>query len=206
MKTKLICICLIGTWIVPTVFGGSIWAKRDLNTTTVYGDDTARKIGDVLTVIIAEASKVDNKVSRDLKKSTNRAADFNGDLGITTPNHNLIPRMPGVDITATSNNQLNGQADYKDERTLDDRVTLVVEDIQANGNLVVIGTRQRDIAGDKQTITVSGIVRPSDISFDNTIRSEQVANFQIVTKNEGVSNTYNKVGWLGQIFDFLWPF
>ncbi|OHB56504.1 MAG: hypothetical protein A2Y07_09285 [Planctomycetes bacterium GWF2_50_10] len=206
MKAKLICICLIGTWIAPTVFGGSIWAKRDLNTATVYGDDTARKIGDVLTVIINEASKVDNKVSRDLKKSTNRAVDFDGELGITTPNHNLIPRMPGVDISATSNNQLNGQADYKDERTLDDRVTLVVEDIQANGNLVVIGTRQRDIAGDKQTITVSGIVRPSDISFDNTIRSEQVANFQIVTKNEGVSNTYNKVGWLGQIFDFLWPF
>ncbi|MCK5473495.1 MAG: flagellar basal body L-ring protein FlgH, partial [Planctomycetes bacterium] len=66
--------------------------------------------------------------------------------------------------------------------------------------------RQRDIAGDVQTIQVSGIVRRSDITFNNTVSSEQVANFHLVISNEGVSETYNKVGWLGQIFDTVWPF
>ena len=41
----------------------SIWAKRDKNAKAVYSDDTARQIGDVLTIIISEASKVDNKVN-----------------------------------------------------------------------------------------------------------------------------------------------
>ncbi len=78
-------------------------------------------------------------------------------------------------------------------------------DVLPNGNLVVAGTRDRRIAGDTQTIEVSGIVRPSDIAFDNTIRSEQVANFRILTKNGGVSAPYTQPGWLGRIFDVLWP-
>ncbi|MCK5171988.1 MAG: flagellar basal body L-ring protein FlgH, partial [Planctomycetes bacterium] len=60
--------------------------------------------------------------------------------------------------------------------------------------------------GDKQTIEVSGIVRPSDIEFDNTIKSEQVANFTLITINDGPSDDYNRPGWLGRIFDYLWPF
>ncbi|MHC4148710.1 MAG: flagellar basal body L-ring protein FlgH, partial [Planctomycetota bacterium] len=64
----------------------------------------------------------------------------------------------------------------------------------------------RNIAGDVQAIEVSGIVRPSDIGFDNTVRSEQVADFRIVTKNSGVADPYTRPGWLGTIFDTLWPF
>jgi flagellar L-ring protein precursor FlgH len=183
----------------------SIWAKRDKNAKSVYSDDTARQIGDVLTIIISEESKIDNKVNRDLKKDTQTSSNFNGDLGIVTPNHNILPRIPGFTMAANSNNQLSGQADYKDERTMADRMTVVVEDVQPNGNLVIIGVRQRDIAHDKQTITVSGIVRPSDISFDNTVRSEQIANFTMINKTEGLSDTYNKPGWLQSIFNFLWP-
>jgi flagellar L-ring protein precursor FlgH len=183
----------------------SIWAKRDKNAKLVYSDDTARQIGDVLTVIISEESKIDNKVNRDLKKDTQTESNFNGELGITTPNHNILPRIPGFTMSANSNNQLSGQADYKDERTMEDRMTVVVEDVQPNGNLVIIGMRHRDISHDKQMITVSGIVRPSDISFDNTIRSEQIANFNMVNKTEGLSDTYNKPGWLQNIMNFLWP-
>jgi len=75
-----------------------------------------------------------------------------------------------------------------------------------NNNLVVMGTRSREISGDKQVIEVSGIVRPTDIAYDNTIKSEQIANFAIITKNTGISADFNKPGWLGRIFDVFWPF
>ena len=99
-------------------------------------------------------------------------------------------------MDAATNNELSGKADYKDQRSFVDRVSVVVVDILPNGNLVVTGTRDRNIAGDIQTIEISGIVRPSDIAFDNTVKSEQVANFRIVTKNGGVSaRTPGRVGW-----------
>jgi len=184
----------------------SIWARRGANMRQLYADDVARQIGDILTVEISEASKVDNKATRDMKKETSRSTAFDGELGITTPNHNILPRIPGFTMSAESSNELKGKADYKDERSFVDCVTVVVEDILPNGNLVVIGSRSRNIAGDRQIIEVSGIVRPSDIAFDNTVKSEQVANFCIVTKLGGVSEPYNRPGWLGKVFDIIWPF
>lgn len=78
-------------------------------------------------------------------------------------------------------------------------------DVLPNGNLMVVGSRDRQIGGDIQTIEVSGVVRPNDIAFDNTIKSQQVANFHITTKNGGVSGSYTQTGWLARIMDFLWP-
>ncbi len=109
-------------------------------------------------------------------------------------------------MTASSENELKSKADYKDERKFEDRITVVVMDILPNRNLVVMGSLTRNIAGDIQTIEVSGIVRPSDVSFDNTVKSEQVADFHLLTKNGGISAPYTKPGWFGKILDLIWPF
>ena len=209
MNNRVILFFAAAVFVVclsDCVYSGSIWAKRDKNMRDLYADDVARQIGDILNIRISEASKVDNKAKRDLKKEADRSTTFNGELGITTPNHNLLPRMPGFTMSAESSNELKSKADYKDERKFTDSISVVVVDIMPNRNLVVIGTRNRNIAGDVQTIEVSGIVRPSDIGFDNTVRSEQVADFRIVTKNSGVADPYTRPGWLGTIFDTLWPF
>lgn len=192
--TVLLCLA-------PSVPAGSIWAKRDNNMKTLYADDVARNIGDILTIMVTEDSKVDNKAKRDLQKETARSSEFDGRLNID----DLVPTMPGFTMDATSANELTAKADYQDERTFEDRVTVVVVDILPNGNLVVIGTRDRDIAGDVQKIEVSGIVRPSDIAFNNTVQSAQVANFQIVTKNSGIASPYTRPGWLSRAFDVIWP-
>ncbi|MHC4158120.1 MAG: flagellar basal body L-ring protein FlgH [Planctomycetota bacterium] len=181
---------------------GSIWAKREKNMKDLYADDVARQIGDILTIKITEDSKVDNKAKRDLKKEVDKSTTFNGELNID----HILPSIPGFTMEAESTNELKSKADFKDERSFTDQVTVVVVDVLPNGNLVVMGTRSRDIAGDVQIIEVSGIVRPSDIAFDNTVKSEQVADFRIVSKNSGVAEPYTRTGWLGGIFDIIWPF
>jgi len=185
------------------VEGGSIWAKRGKNMRDLYADDVARYIGDILTINIIEASKVDNKSKRDLKKETSRSTVFNGELGEIFET-GLID-LGEFGMSASSKNELKGKADYKDERKFTDSITVVVVDVLPNGNLVVMGSRSRNIAGDIQTIDVSGIVRPSDIAFDNTIKSEQIADFRIISRNKGVAEPYNRQSWLGRIFDVIWP-
>ncbi|MDH7598957.1 MAG: flagellar basal body L-ring protein FlgH [Sedimentisphaerales bacterium] len=197
---------LVITSLTGQVYAGSLWAKRNKDARSPYTDDVARHIGDVLTIRISEGSKIDNKAKRDLQKQTSLSSDFDGKLGISTAHHKIIPDMPGFTMDAQASNDLQSKADYKDERKYVDSITVVVVDILPNRNLVVHGTRDRDIAGDIQTIEVSGIVRPSDISFDNTVRSEQVANFRLTMRNKGTSAAYQQPGWLGQIFNALWPF
>jgi flagellar L-ring protein precursor FlgH len=206
-KTFLTLILMIFmTYSAACSQAGSIWAKRDKNMKEIYADDVARHIGDVLTILIRENGKVENETTRELSKSTTRSNTFNGQLGIKTDNHNILPRVPAFNMTAESDKTLSGNSAFDDERNITDEITVVVEDVLPNGNLVVIGIRQREIAGDKQTIQVSGIVRPSDITFENTVNSEQVANFHMVLINKGVSETYNRIGWLGRILDAIWPF
>ncbi len=197
-KTMLMAMATIGLlWPSNALQAGSIWAKRGATLPAPYTDDVARRIGDVLTIRVTEGSKVDNKAKRDLQKQTKLSSDFNGELGFA--------KVPEFTMDAQSDNALKSKADFKDERSFTDQITVVVVDVLPNGNLVVTGTRDRDIAGDIQTIEVSGIVRPSDIAYDNTIKSQQVANFRIVTKNSGVSAPYMKPGWLGRIVNVVWP-
>jgi flagellar L-ring protein precursor FlgH len=205
MNNKILLVLALTASILlsaASTQAGSIWAKRDKNMRAIYADDVARRIGDVLTIKITEDSKVDNKAKRDLQKKTDRSSSFDGKLNID----HVLPSIPGFTMDATTSNELKSKADYKDERSFIDSITVVVMDVLPNGNLIVMGTRRRNIAGDIQTIEVSGIVRPSDIEFDNTVKSEQVADFNIITKNGGVSAPYTRPGWLGRIFDILWPF
>lgn len=204
MRSRLIVVLTISCVLLPgdCSRAGSIWAKRSTDLRPLYADDVARRIGDVLTVTITEDSKVDNKAKRDLSKTTDRSTSFNGELGID----HILPSVPGFTMEAESSNTMSSKADFKDERTFEDNVTVVVIDILPNGNLVVLGTRDRSIAGDIQKIEVSGVVRPSDISYDNKVKSQQIANFRLVTKNGGVSEPYTRPGWLGRVFDIIWPF
>ena len=196
MISILLALMLVNTGITEA---SSIWAKRSKSAKTLYADDVARHIGDVLTINISESSIIDNKAKRDLSKETDRSTTFNGELG-------NFADIGEYGMTASSDNGMSSKADYKDERSFIDSVTVVVVDILPNGNLIITGNRERDIAGDIQIIEISGIVRPNDIAYDNTVKSEQVADFKLTTSNKGISSSYNKPGWLGAFLDLIWPF
>ncbi len=206
MKKKvniLLVTAILFSSVLP-VQAGSIWAKRNMKMKDMYADNVARNIGDILTIKVVEDSQIDNKATRTLEKKTSRNQQFSGDVGID----HLLPNLPSVKFgTGTeSKNNLDGKADYKDERSFVDYITVVVIDIMPNGNLVVSGTRKRKIAGDDQTIEISGIVRTEDISLDNIVESKRVANFQILTRHGGVSAPYTRPNWFGKILDAIWLF
>ena len=67
-KIKMIVLMVFVT--ASLVQAGSIWANRKENMKNIYADDTARQVGDIITIIIAEDHKTGNKVKRDLLVST----------------------------------------------------------------------------------------------------------------------------------------
>ncbi len=203
MQTRLLITIIILAAVLAPAQAGSIYAKRDQTAVKpIYADDKANQIGDVLTIVILEDSKIDNQVDRDLSKNTERSLSIrNEDIFI-----DKFQPIPNVGISTSGEKSHESEADYTDERTFEDQITVVVEDIHPNGNLVVIGTRTRDVSGDKQTIQISGIVRPRDIAFDNTVPSSKVANLTLVNLTDGPSKDFNNPGWLASLIDKIWPF
>jgi len=209
-KTRVILWMSVAT-LAPlcTVQAGSIWARGHRRTQAIFADDTAKGVGDVLTIVIEERSKIENETGRKMEKSDSRSAAATGNLDFLRALDTLTGKLFGlhkIDFSTEAGTKFDGSADYDSDRSLTDRITVTVEDILPNGNLVVLGARNREVAGDEQVIQVSGVVRPSDIGQDNTVSSMQVAEFRIVYKTRGQENRFTNPGWAAKILNFLNPF
>jgi flagellar L-ring protein precursor FlgH len=193
------------------VSAGSIWARAHRGTRNPYQDDKARAVGDVLTIIINEKSSIETESSRTMDKSDKRGTTVTGgakfDLlrGIDAVTGELF-NLPELDVDIDSSSEFDGSSEVTTDRSFVDQMTVLVEDVLPNGNLIVLGKRTREVDGEKEVIQISGVVRPSDVSYSNDVASSRVANFHIVYKHTGRENRYTRPGWLGQILSFVNPF
>jgi flagellar L-ring protein precursor FlgH len=199
---------LLALAVVPAM-GGSIYARGRARTQSLFTDDVARNVGDVLTITIEEESKIQNESSRKMDKSDTRSTQVQQPFDLVRGLNQVTGKLfdlDKLDFKAQSRSEFEGSADYGSDRSMEDRITVTVHDVLPNGNLVVVGERGRKAAGDMQIIEVSGIVRPSDVGLDNSVSSKQVAEFQIVYRSQGQENQFTKPGWLGRILNYLNPF
>ena len=188
---------------------GSNFRKIKGDPKPLTADHTARRVGDILMIVVNERSIVENESDRDLSKTTARTAKMGGTLDLANILFSVgkhIFDFPKLDFSSSSNSTHEGTADFEQDRSLIDEISVAVQDVQPNGNLVVIGTRTRTVNGDTQTIQVSGIVRPIDLTADNKVPSTRVAQFRIMTKMKGPENNFRNPGWLSQFSNFFNPF
>ena len=212
MKKSILIVLAIFCAIAATAKADSIWKKNSQSSRggNLIADDKAANIGDVLTISIVEKSKIDNK----RKKTDNRGSSTSGKAGgkigfggiMGVKSLDKLFEFPSYDYTGGSSSTFSGQSDTLNDKKFTDMITVMVEDVMPNGNLLILGKRVREINGNKQIVQVSGIVRPSDISAQNVISSSRVANFHLVYLEEGRDNNYMKPGWLMRIWNIINPF
>jgi flagellar L-ring protein precursor FlgH len=177
----------------------SLW-NSDRPSPSLFTDTTARAVGDVLTIVISESQTVKNKEDTGLSKKTSlEAALTNFDISPNT--FNTLPKIAG-----TSDRQFTGEAKYDKEGSFETRLSVLVIDVQPNGNLVVEGRRRIVIDRETKCIRVTGIVRPYDVTTLNTINSWQVANASIAYEGNGPLTRTTNRGFLGELLDYIWPF
>jgi len=75
----------------------------------------------------------------------------------------------------------------------------------ANGNLEIIGQKKLRLNNGDEYVRVRGIVRPKDISSDNVIKSERIADADIQYIGAGDIARSGKKGWYSQILDSVSP-
>lgn len=209
LKLKSLVILLLVGLMAHTASADSLWARGNQRTRAITTDDKAREIGDVITVVINERSTIANETSREMEKSDTRSGNMSGSLKLGDIGGSLRDEtfdFPEAEFESSSSNAFEGDAEYDSDRRVTDQITVVVQDVLPNGNMVVLGQRRREVAGDTQTVQISGIVRPSDVDFDNKVSSDRVADFRVVYKGAGQENNYTKPGWLGRAMNFLNPF
>lgn len=182
---------------------GSIY-DPDRGPQGMIADKTARRAGDLLTVLIVESQDVENQEQSALKKET--TFDYALESFNIAPNaFNVLP-----DIEAESTDEFNGTANYQKRGSFEARITAIVMDVLPNGNMVISGRREIRVDQELKVIEFSGIVRRYDVMPDNTIQSELVAEARVSYVGHGpLTNTTNRRGLGGFLHDawtWLWPF
>jgi flagellar L-ring protein FlgH len=182
---------------------GSIWRGQ---LTTLFGDQRARYVGDIVTVKIVEVSQASEKATTDTTRKSETLAGISNFFGLET-NPNGPWKNPSTLISAgMPKNDFAGSGETTRTGSLSATITARVMDVLPNGNLAIEGKREIYVNNEKKEILLQGIVRPRDISYNNSILSTQVADAKVIYTGIGVVGEKQRPGWFARILDFAWPF
>jgi len=169
----------------------------------LFSDMTARYIGDVITIELVE------NTNASATSNTNSSKDNSVELAGPTLAGNKVTK-DGVEIL---NNEFSGEREFNGQGTsamnssFNGKISVTVADIQRNGNLIVRGEKMVMLNQSDEYIRFIGIVRPQDISSDNTIKSTRIANVHVAYGGQGTLAAANKMGPLGRFFQSqAWPY
>ncbi|MBI5474539.1 MAG: flagellar basal body L-ring protein FlgH [Ignavibacteriae bacterium] len=162
---------------------------------SLFADQKANRVGDAITVLILESSSAVNGA----KTSTSRASDLSLGAKVSTG------AGSGTDISGGvgTGNQFKGEGSTSNTGSVRGKLSAHVDSVLANGNLVINGSRSITVNGEEQIITVSGIVRPSDIMADNSVYSFNISDAKIVVQGDGNITKVQEPGWLTKVFHWL---
>jgi flagellar L-ring protein precursor FlgH len=187
------------------VADGSIFSR--VGQGSLLGLDRARQPGDLLTVLIEEQVSASTSASSNASRNSATTA-LNGNAltelnrffdkaGVPWP-VDINPAESAIESTG------EGRADQQGRIT--GSVTAVVTEVLPNGLLVVRGYKRMEMARGTQIVRLNGLVRPSDIQPDNTVRSRRLADADISFASKGELADASRSGWMNRALLRLWPF
>ena len=166
----------------------------------LFEDVKARRVGDLITVVLQE--------SINASKSATTEADKDSNIDIPNPTlfgkDNRLNELVN-DVEATR--EFEGEGETTQENSIEGNITVTVHEVYPNGYLLVKGEKLLELNEGSEVVRISGIVRPADVTSDNTILSNQIANAQITYKGKGIVSDSSKAGWLTRFFySAIWPY
>lgn len=164
---------------------------------SLYRDNRAMKAGDLLTITVQMDDKavLGNNTDRSLDSKVTNA--FNFGLG----GGNIAGGFKSADKS-----EANGQGSIDRSEKIKFSVAAIVTQVLPNGYLLVSGAQEVRVNYEIRQVYVAGIVRPRDISKENTIPYEKVAEARISYGGRGRLMEVQQPAWGQQVYDIIKPF
>ncbi|WP_238593972.1 flagellar basal body L-ring protein FlgH [Lebetimonas natsushimae] len=186
---------------------GSLFTNGD----NLFSDTKAMKVNDIVTVLITETVKQSSQASKKLSESNSDSgglfdAGISGDVNVNGHSTHIGKTgislsLPGMNSSRTFNGSGTQQRNELFQTTISARIIKVLK----NGNYYIYGTREVYLDGQKQVIALCGVIRPQDISADNTIDSKYIADAKIKYFTEGDIKRNIEKNWFAKIWEAIAP-
>jgi len=169
----------------------------------LFENPIAHHVGDIVTIVLNEKTAAQKSSSTNTNKATSVALPGMTLLGKALTIH-------GVPITTNSiadTTKFAGEGDSAQSNSLQGYITVTVQKVLPNGNMYVKGEKWIGINQGQEYVRMTGVIRPIDLSPENSVASSQVANAKISYGGKGTLSDANSQGWLSRFFNSPWsPF
>lgn len=184
--------------IIILLFVAALLNAQDMRQNSLYSlfsDNKANRKGDAVTIIVLESSQASNNAETSTGRNSTIGASLSGGLDKTS--------LPKTDLNLGTDNSFTGSGSTKTTGLVKTKISAMVDSVLANGNLVIRGSRKIVINGEEQVINIRGIVRPSDISPDNSVYSYNISDAEITFEGSGMIDNSQKPGLITRLFHWL---
>lgn len=163
---------------------------------TIYKQQRASKVGDIVTVNIAinDQATLGNTTGRSMTAAATAQADWSLQYSGSSKN----------DLSSTSTYQ--GQGNIARSEQIQVSVATIVTAVLPNGNLLLSGSQEVRVNYELRLLSVSGVVRPSDINQNDSVPYNKIAEARISYGGRGRLDEVQQPTWGQQLYDRLRPF
>jgi flagellar L-ring protein precursor FlgH len=177
----------------------------------LFTDHKAMHVNDIVTVVISEKATSSNKANKAL--SEDDTIGLNGgafsSIGGNSAVNSAVGKLnglAGIGFNAGSSSDYAGSGSSTKDASFTTTVSARIVKVMANGNYFITGRREIMVDDQKQTIQISGVIRPYDIDQNNQISSAKISDAKIMYANEGDIDRSTNKGWGSKIVQAVWPF
>jgi flagellar L-ring protein precursor FlgH len=164
------------------------------------------KVHDIVTVIVNEKAEV----TEDSRYNRQKQGQFKAELKefIRLDDDFNLANAAGNSPTAEGRlqSQLNSRGQLQSSEGVRYRIAATVVDVLPNGTVVLEARKTIRTNWDVWEYSLTGSARSADISANNTILSENIADMDIVKTERGRVRDATRRGWLVTLYDWLSPF
>ena len=188
-KKNVAVMCAFATGLVagaPVCAAAQDPATANAWANSLLLDHRARQAGDLVTVQIIENISAVGSADSNLDKTSKT------DGALPWP----IPTGWSRALKSENDSKFTGSGTTSRTATVTATMSARVIDQKPNGDLMIVGVREIVINGDRQMVTLSGIVRPADIAKGNVVASAVIGDLRIQYSGQGFMKDNLSPGWL----------
>jgi len=112
----------------------------------------------------------------------------------------------GSVISEMGQRKFDGKGTTQRNSNVKARITARVVEVLPNGDLRIQAVKQVRINKETEQLAVTGIVRPNDLSSQNSIETLFIGDLRVEMNGKGIASADNAPGWLFRFFDKISPF
>jgi len=205
------------------VSAGSIWRGGTQSGSFLFFDEKASGIGDLVTVVIIEQTQAEGDARTETEVDRTVSAGLSSQVGfqklVASPIQGLL-RVFGFDdpgtgvdpgnelnvIESSLENEFTGEGTTSRSGSFTGVITCRVVGVLPNGILHIKGRRSVVINHEAQYIALEGLVRREDLTIENSVLSNSVAEMRLSYDGIGVLDDKQRPGWMSRALDWAYPF